>query len=341
MRLFFILILIYGLTQSLQAQSLQARGASFPKTVYADWIDSYYKQTGIRIRYEATGSGDGIVSIVHRQADFAGSDKPLKPWRLKRYKLHMFPTLVGCIVLAYNLPGIPDGALKLSEEAIAAIFSGEALFWDDARITKHNPSLPLPHQPIKLAVRADGSGTTYNMTWYLRKIDYEHFPKAKKKFPWKPKTISADGSSNLSKLIQSTPYSIGYVDYSKKLKFSLPAATIENRSGNWIPPSLKAAQKSAALAHLDKEKDFYGIIAYKNGNESYPLVATTFILLPKENQVKNREITRFFQWAFTHGEAIANKHGFALLPQNTLNDISQYWAQKAIAPTIGKYATLP
>lgn len=309
---------------------IQGRGATFPKIVYIEWIKKYEEETGKSINYNPTGSGDGIVSIVKRNADFSGSDKPLRSWRLKRYKLNMFPTLVGSIVLAYNIPGVGDTQLKLSEKAISAIFSGEAKFWDDERITKTNLLLDLPHEPIKVAVRADGSGTTYNFVSYLRKIDYKHFRKAKKKFDWKADTISADGSSKLSKLIGQTPYSIGYVDYSKKIKFVLDSATVQNKEGSWVLPTLEAAKNGAKHANLEKEKDFYGVIAYQEGKNAYPLIATTYILLPYETNEMNKEVLEFFDWAFKNGKEIANKHGFAMLPNKTIEDIKSYWIEKVL-----------
>lgn len=313
-----------------QASDIEARGASFPKAVYTDWMKAYYEATGKKLIYTPTGSGDGIVSAVKRQSDFSGTDKPLRSWRLERYKLTMFPAIVGSIVLAYNIPGVGDNELKLDEEAISAIFSGEAKFWDDPIIVKENRHLKLPHKPIKVIVRSDGSGTTYNFTYYLRKIDYTHFKKAEKNFDWKANTIGVEGSSGMSEQIKSTEYSIGYTDFSYKQKYDLCVATLKNRVGKWVSPSLKTSREGAKYANLNKENDFYGIIAYSKGTTSYPIVATSFVLLPYENKEKNREIIEFFHWAFLHGETIANKHGFAMLPKETLKEIYVYWKEKVL-----------
>ena len=324
-----LLGLILFMSSSAQALEIEARGASFPKAVYLDWMKAYQAQTGKTIVYEPTGSGDGIVSAVKRKSDFSGTDKPLRPWRLKRYKLSMFPSVVGSIVLAYNLPNVEDNALKLDEEAIASIFCGEATFWDDVRIARNNPELLLPHKPINVVVRADGSGTTYNFTYYLRKIDYAHFKKANKKFNWKvDNLLKAKGSSGVSQTIKATPYSIGYTDFSYKQAYNLTVATLENREGNWVAPTLDSATQGAKGANLKKEEDFYGMIIYPKGETSYPLIATSFVLIPNEKKKTNREIIEFFTWAFANGASIANKHGFAMLPMQTLQDIESYWGEK-------------
>ncbi|MFT7879957.1 MAG: phosphate ABC transporter substrate-binding protein PstS [Sulfurimonas sp.] len=333
MRLYRLMLILAASVMNLNATNdikIDARGASFPKAVYTEWIEAYEAETGTHISYNPTGSGDGIVSAVKRASDFSGTDKPLRPWRLKRYELNMFPAIVGSIVLAYNIPGIGDGELKLSEEAIAAIFSGDAKFWDDPCIAKYNQRVNLPHEPIKVVVRSDGSGTTYNFTYYLRKIDYAHFKKAKKMFDWKADTVGAKGSSGMSKTVQATPYSIGYVDYSNKKKYNLSSAAVENREGKWVLPTLQSAMIGAKFANLDKKKDFFGVIAYQEGKSSYPIIATSFILLPKEKKMTNKEIIKFFDWAFNNGEYIANKHGFAMLPEKTMQDIKSYWSEKVL-----------
>ncbi len=325
----FIIAYILFLT-SLYSLEINARGATFPKEVYSEWINAYEKETGIKINYEPTGSGDGIISAVKHSSDFSGTDKPLQPWRLKRYKLKMFPVIVGSIVLSYNIPGISDNELKLSEEAIAAIFSGNTKFWDDPIILKDNPTLTLPHKQIVVAVRSDESGTTYNMTYYLRKIDYEHFKKADKTFDWQCKSISAIGNSGIAKQIVDTPYCIGYIDYSNKLKYKLDSAAIQNRDGKWILPTLQSASFGAQNAKLDKEDHFYGTLAYQEGKSSYPIIATTFILISDKTSKTNTEIIKFFNWAFKNGEYIANKHGFAMLPNDLIRDIKAYWKEKSI-----------
>lgn len=313
-----------------QNVNIEARGATFPKSVYAEWVKAYKKETGKTIEYLPTGSGDGITSAIKRVSDFSGSDKPLQPWRLKRYQLTMFPAIVGSIILAYNIPNVPDNALKLSEEAIGAIFSGKAKFWDDERITKYNPNLNLPHHPIKVVARKDESGTTYNFTYYLRKIAYADFKKAEKKLNSKADITEGEGSGGVAELVRDTQYAIGYMDYSNKIKYSLNSATIENKDGNWVQPTLQTAKDGAKSANLKKEKDFFGVIAYKDGKNAYPIVATSFVLLPYGHQETNKEIIDFFDWAFKNGEALANKHGFAMLPKKTIKEIQEYWIEKVL-----------
>lgn len=328
--LFGMILFSFLLQVQLHAHDILGRGASFPSIVYKDWANAYEEATGKSIQYFATGSGDGIISIKHRAVDFGGSDKPLQSWRLRRYGLSMFPTIIGSIVLAYNLPGVADNALHLSEKAIGEIFTGEVKFWDDPVIVENNAKLQLPHEPIRVIVRSDGSGTTYNFTYYLRKIDYKHFRKAKKSFDWQADVKGAEGNSGVAKSIFNTPYSIGYVDYAHKKDMNLTAAVLQNREGYWVAPSLEACRYGAQYSKLHMDNDFSTVIAYPKGKRSYPLIATSFILLPDEKKEVNPKVIDFYRWVFANGEEIAKKHGYAFLPKSIIEEIKFYWQEREL-----------
>jgi len=314
---------------SVQADQLKGRGASFPGPVYKAWTAEYYAATGAKVNYTPTGSGDGIKSIKKRMVDFAGSDKPLKPKLLAKNKLFMFPSVVGSIVLAYNIEGVKDGELKLSRSAVDAIFTGKATFWDDKRITKDNAALKLPHAPITVAVRADKSGTTFNFTYFLNKINPDF--KVSKKPKWTiSKLVAGKSNSGVSANIQQIKNSIGYIEYSYKIKLGLPAAQVENREGKFINPTVKSFQDAAAYATWTPENDFFAVIGDPAGATSYPIVAATFILLPKEKTATNKELTKFMAWAYKNGDKAAAELGYIPLPESTKKQIIGYWTSKNI-----------
>ena len=313
---------------AVNADELKGRGASFPGPVYKAWTADYYKATKNQINYTPTGSGDGIKSITKRMVDFAGSDKPLKAKALKKKKLFMFPTVVGSIVLAYNIDGVKDGELKLSRAAIAGIFNGSIAYWDDKKITEQNKDLKLPHEPITIAVRADKSGTTFNFTYFLNKLD--DTIKVSKKPKWKGKVIAGKSNSGVSANIQQIKNSIGYVEYSFKEKLGLSAAQIENKEGKYITATLASFQDATKYAEWTAENDFYAVIGDPKGETSYPIVAATFLLLPIENSEKNKQVTKFMEWAYTNGDETATELGYVPLPKETKDAIRAYWETKKI-----------
>jgi len=314
---------------TVNADELKGRGASFPGPVYKAWTAEYFAATGLKVNYTPTGSGDGIKSIKKRMVNFAGSDKPLKVEKLRKNKLYMFPAVVGSIVLAYNIEGVKDGELKLSRAAIDAIFTGKASFWDDALITKENVGLTLPHAPITVAVRADKSGTTFNFTYFLNKINPEF--KVSKKPTWKAsKVVAGKSNSGVSANIQNIKNSIGYIEYSYKIKLGLPAAQIENKEGQYINPTVASFQDAAKYATWTADNDFYAVIGDPAGATSYPIVAATFILLPEEKAETNKQVTAFIDWAYTNGDKAAADLGYVPLPSETKDAIRKYWEAKKI-----------
>ncbi len=311
------------------ASQITGTGSSFAAPAYKHWSSAYYNATENEVTYTATGSGAGIRSIKKRLVNFGGTDKPLTPKVLRANKLYMFPTLIGSIDLAYNIPGIKDNQLKLSSKAIAGIFDGKIKYWDNAEIVKNNQGLHLPHKAINVCVRSDGSGTTFNFTYYLSKIDSKDFS-AHKSFNWKANIIGGKGNQGVTSNIKQNRYSIGYIEYAYKLESGLPAATIENKEGYWIKPTVKSFQDGAKYASWSKKSDFYALIGNPKGKTSYPIIAATFVLIPANKIHDDKNVIKFFNWSFKHGNKIIKKLGYVPLPASTKNEIRSYWREKGL-----------
>lgn len=321
-------VLISGLNAG---EVIKGSGASFPYSVYQKWIKAYNQETGIKIDYIKKGSSKGIKDANSRAVDFAGSDKPLSPKLLKKNRLYQFPSVVGAITMGYNLPNI--GSIRLSRSAIVAIAKGDVAYWDHELIKKDNIGVKLPHKQLTFVHRADGSGTTYNFTYYLSKVSKEWRVKfgAKKSLSWPGNHhIGGKTNSGVAALLKQTPYSIGYIDYADAANNAIAMAEVENREGHFIKPTLKSFQAAAGRASLDPKKDFYSIIADPKGADSYPIVAATFILLPAEKPLLNKEVTKFYSWCYSDGQEIAKSLGFVPLPKKLTDKIESYWEQKGI-----------
>ena len=310
---------------------IKGSGASFPYSVYQKWIKAYNKDTGIKVDYIKKGSSKGIKDAKARSVDFAGTDKPLSPKVLKENKLYQFPGVVGAITMGYNLPGIEN--LKLSRKAIVLIAAGKIKYWDNKLIVKDNAGVKLPHEALTFVHRADGSGTTYNFTYYLSKVSKSWKKKygAKKSLNWPgDHHIGGKTNSGVAALLKQTTYSVGYIDYADAKNNDIAMATVQNREGNFIKPTLKSFQIAAAKASLDPKKDFYAVIADPKGAESYPMVAATFILVPAEKPEMDKKVTAFYDWAYTNGQDIAKSLGFVPLPESLTTKVRAYWDTKGI-----------
>ncbi|QKF80587.1 phosphate ABC transporter substrate-binding protein PstS [Halarcobacter ebronensis] len=326
------LLLALALATSIaSAADIKGSGASFPYSVYQSWIKAYHTSTNVEVDYVKKGSSHGIADMKARAVDFAGTDAPLNPDQLSEAKLYQFPAVVGAIAISYNVPNV--GELKLSREALAEIALGNVKYWDDKLITSTNAGVKLPHEKLTFVHRADGSGTTFNFTYYLSKISkkWREAFGAKKSLNW-PGDHHIGGKTNtgVAALVKQTPYSIGYIDYADAKNNDLAMATVENKEGNYIKPELKYFQAAAAKADLDPAKDFYAVIGDPAGSDAYPIVAATFILLPQEKADVDKKVTAFYDYAFKNGAELASELGFVPLPDALTTKIRKYWSEKGV-----------
>src|SRR3974390_1960959 len=151
---------------------LQGAGASFPAPLYLKWFKTYSgAHSNVQVDYQSVGSGSGVKSFMDRTVDFAASDAAMKPEDMAKMEGggQLLPMTAGAIVLAYNLPDVPN--LRLSREAYTGIFLGKVKTWHDPLIEKSNPGVKLPQQPINVVVRADSSGTTFAFTKHLAAVN--------------------------------------------------------------------------------------------------------------------------------------------------------------------------
>ncbi len=318
-------------TVSLSAYDINGAGASFPAPLYFDWAYSFQKATNNRVNYQSIGSGGGIKQVSSRIVDFGASDKPLKPRKLNKKRLYQFPAVIGSIVVVYNLPNIGDMKLKLENRDLADIFMGKIKYWDDKAIAEDNPNLKLPHKKIIVCHRADGSGTTFNFSYYLSHVssNWANNIGIGKALDWSV-GLGGKGNEGVSSLIKQNPYSIGYVEYAYKLKNHFSSAVLQSKSGKWVAPTEANFKAAAKHAKWSAKNHFYQILALQDGDDSYPIVAATFILLPREAKAKDKEVTKFFDYAFKNGDEIAKKLGYIPLPAQTKEQIREYWKSNGI-----------
>lgn len=170
-----IIAILLGLLISGNADAdnttLTGAGATFPYPIYAKWAQAYQTTAGVKLNYQAIGSGGGVKQIQAKTVDFGASDKPLSHAELQRDQLIQFPTVIGGVVPVVNLANIKPGELKLSGKILADIYLGKIKKWNEPAIKLLNPDLPLPDQYITVVHRSDGSGTTFLFTDYLAKVN--------------------------------------------------------------------------------------------------------------------------------------------------------------------------
>jgi len=231
--------------------TINGAGATFPYPVYVNWAKEYEKETGIKVNYQGIGSGGGIRQVTERTVDFGGSDKMLSPEELEKRKLYQFPAVIGSIVVVYNLPGVGDGELRLSNKTACDLFMGKVKYWDDPEVRKDNPGIKLPHRRVTVVHRSEGSGTTWNFTYWLSRVCPEWKEKVGygKVVNW-PTGIGAKGNAGITNYVKQIPGAIGYVEYAYKLQNKLKAAQLQTKEGNFVEPT-EEIQRSYCLSSRD------------------------------------------------------------------------------------------
>ncbi|MDU5689830.1 MAG: phosphate ABC transporter substrate-binding protein PstS [Citrobacter freundii] len=289
------------------AASLTGAGATFPAPVYAKWADTYQKETGSKVNYQGIGSSGGVKQITANTVDFGASDAPLSDEKLAQEGLFQFPTVIGGVVLAVNIPGLKSGELVLDGKTLGDIYLGKIKKWDDEAITKLNPGLKLPSQNIAVVRRADGSGTSFVFTSYLAKVNEE----------WKSKIGSA--------FVQRLPGSIGYVEYAYAKQNNLAYTKLVSADGKPVSPTEESFANAAKGA--DWSKTFAQDLTNQKGDDAWPITSTTFILVHKESKKpeQSAEVLKFFDWAYKNGGKQANDLDYASLPDSVVEQVRAAW----------------
>ncbi|NCO31268.1 MAG: phosphate ABC transporter substrate-binding protein PstS, partial [Sulfurimonas sp. CG15_BIG_FIL_POST_REV_8_21_14_020_36_339] len=277
------LIAAVTLTSSFAEDKINGAGASFPAPVYYDWAYNYKADTKNSVNYQSIGSGGGIKQITKRVVDFGATDAALTTLKLAKANLFQFPAVIGSIVVAFNVEGIADETLKLTNAQVADIFAGKITMWNDPAIVANNQGVQLPNQKIVVVHRSDGSGTTFNFTYYLSESseNWKNNYGAGKAIDWAT-GIGGKGNEGVSNIVKQTPYSIGYIENAYKEKNNLSAAVLQTASGKWVKATEDNFKAAAKYATWTKKQHFYSVLALQAGDTSYPIVAATFILLPRE-----------------------------------------------------------
>jgi phosphate transport system substrate-binding protein len=301
------------------SQLITGAGASFPYPLYAKWFSEYKKfDPSVEINYQSIGSGGGVRQFLAGTTDFGASDAPMTEAEMAQAKVKILhiPMTLGAVVLSYNIPGV--STLRLTADVIADIFMGKITQWNDPRIQQLNPAANLPKDlPILVCHRAEGSGTTAVFTDYLSAVssDWKQKFGAGKDISFPKGQLGGKGNEGVTGLIRQNPGSIGYIEMNYAMSNHFPMATLKNRAGVFVEPTI-ASVTAAALADLKKiPGDYRTSIVDASGKASYPISAFTYLLVSGSmEKAKGEKIVGFLKWAMGPGQKISPSLQYAPLP---------------------------
>src|SRR5215475_480818 len=312
------------------SQDVVGAGSTFVYPVLSRWAEAYRVETGVRIGYQAVGSGTGIWQVKSKTVDFGASDAPLRPEELTAAGLVQFPIVVGGVVPVVNLEGIGAGQLRLTGAVLADIYLGKITRWNAKAISDLNPGLALPDQAIIPIHRADGSGTTFVFADYMARVNAE----------WKdrigvgmsvefPTGIGAKGNDGIAGLMAWTKGAIGYVEHAYAVRGKLSYVSLQNRDGAFVLPSRQSYESAVANGDWTGALASYPSLADRPGSQTWPIAGATFVLVHKQQQRRPTAIQmlKFFHWTFHSGAKLADELEYVPMPKDVVPLIQSAWEQ--------------
>ncbi|MGH8208367.1 MAG: phosphate ABC transporter substrate-binding protein PstS [Steroidobacteraceae bacterium] len=312
------------------ADDITGAGSTFVYPILSKWSTTYHGKTGNQINYQSIGSGGGIAQIKAATVTFGASDMPLKPEDLQAAGLGQFPVVIGGVVPVVNLEGVKAGQLKFTGPLLADIYLGKVTKWNDAAIKGLNAGVALPDQKITVVHRSDGSGTTFNWVNYLSKVSPDWKTKVGEgtSVNW-PAGVGGKGNEGVAAYVNQIKGSIGYVELAYATQNKMSYGSVKNKAGSFVEPTAASFQAAAAGADWTSQPDFYEVITDAPGKDSWPIAASTFVIMYKQakDAARSKAALEFFKWALNSGQSDAQSLDYIPLPSALTQQIQTYWAK--------------
>jgi len=306
-------------------------GSSSPYPLYSKWFEAFQKlHPDVEFNYQSIGSGAAVKQLLEGTIAFGAVDAPLTDQQLKLAKIPVLhvPSVIGGVVLVYNLPGIRD--LRFTPRILAGIFTGKITSWNDPQIVAYNPGLSnLPAIPITVVHRSDGSAPTQIFTDYLSKVsaEWQHQVGEGTSVNW-PLGLGAKGNEGVSALLRDYQGAITYVDFQFAMTNQMDSALLQNRSGHFVKADLRSLSLAAAASEIPD--DFRVWITNAPGDDAYPIASFLWFLTPDRYPLgqEARDFVEFLRWTTRHDpQTVAGKLNYAPLPEELLERVRRAISQ--------------
>lgn len=312
------------------ADDITGAGSSFAAPIYTKWAEQSGAQGGAKLNYQSVGSGAGQTQIINRTVDFGASDAAVSADRLEANHLLQFPTCVGAVVIAVNLPGVDGSKLKLTGDIVADMYMGKIRMWNDKRIKAINPGLKLPALAVAPAYRADSSGTTSIFTDYLGKVSpsFKDTVGVGTSVSWKA-GVGAPGNAGVAGAVTNTKGALGYVEYAYATENHMQVAMLSNHNGKFVAPSSASFAAAAAGADYTADPNMAVNMNDTAGDGNWPIVGATYVLLPTNptDTARSASVMKFFDWSFKNGKPAADQLHYIMLPEKVYDMIRSRWSK--------------
>jgi phosphate transport system substrate-binding protein len=271
-------------SSSSNASTITGAGSTFAAPLYGQLGGEFKDKDGVTVNYQSVGSGAGVAQFIANTVDFGATDVALLDDEVKQAQAKgdplNIPVAFGAVTVAYNVKGIQKG-LKLDGPTVAKIYLGQITKWNDPAIAQQNSGVKLPPTNITVVHRSDGSGTTGLFTQFLS--DYSSEWKSKvgsdKEVKW-PTGTGSKGNEGVAATVKQTDGAIGYVELAYALQNNFTTASVKNKAGSYITPTLQSTSAAGEGISLPSDLRFSAINA--PGGQAYPIASATFAVVYKD-----------------------------------------------------------
>jgi len=296
---------------------LEGEGSTLVAPLMDQWATSYWN--GAAVTYDSAGSSAGIQAITAKTVDFGASDAPLTyAQRVAAPGILTIPESAGGVVPIYNLPGV-SADLNFNGSVLAQMFDGGITNWNNSALQTLNPHVVLPVQTIFPVHRTGGSGTTFIFTSFMSVENAAWAHTYGKNTAW-PTNITigggASGNGGEASTVQTTPYSIGYVDlnYALNAGSGVGVGNVQNPKGDFIHATVantESALVDSSVVLPAGTGDWYNVsLLNAPGANDYPITSLTYVLV-------YQNLNAFSSYTLTNAENVVDfLHWIVAVGQN-------------------------
>jgi phosphate transport system substrate-binding protein len=182
----------------------------------------------------------------------------------------------------------------------------------------------LPDTHITLCHRSLESGTTTLFTTCLVAYSkaWSSGPGSDKSVEW-PTGTGAKGNDGVAACVKQNDGAVGYVEQAYALANNFTFASLKNKAGNYIEPTLDSTSAAGDAVELPDDLRFSAIDA--PGDQAYPIASATFLLVYRDmckaglSEGKAKLVKGWLDYALGDGQQVAPELEYAPLPDKILS----------------------
>jgi phosphate transport system substrate-binding protein len=144
----------------------------------------------------------------------------------------------------------------------------------------------------------------------------------------------AKGNDGVAATVRQVRGGIGYVEYAYAHTNKLTTTQLRNKSGHFVSATLDTFKAAADRGDWAGSANFAVSLIDLDGENSWPIVSATFILLPKNptDVARSANVMKFFDWAFANGGDLATQLDYIVLPKSVQDAVRAAWKAQIKGP---------